>query len=96
MVGPEKDHTFASGPGAEWESRWSVGWLKEEAAVQGVEVEGVVKRGNPVLSFLEAGADSDLMVLGTSLHTRHPFHLGVVEQLAWRARCSVLVVPAHG
>jgi Trk K+ transport system NAD-binding subunit len=87
---------FASGPGATWETNWSVGWLKEEAAVQGVEVEGTVERGNAVRAFLETSADTDLLVLGTTLHRRHPFHLGVVEQLAWRAACSVLVVPTHG
>ena len=87
---------FISGPVAPVEARRAISWLEEEAAVHGVEVEGIIRRGNPVRQLLEVGKDADLVVLGVP-GKRHPLvpHIGVGRMVAERAPRSVLLVPAR-
>ena len=90
------DPVFISGPVAPVEAQRAISWLEEEAAVHGVEVEGIIRRGNPVRQLLEVGKDADLVVLGVpgKRHLLAP-HIGVGRMVAQRAQRSVLLVPAR-
>jgi hypothetical protein len=45
------------------EARRAISWLEEEAAIHGIVVEGVIRRGNPVRQLLEVGKAADLVIL---------------------------------
>jgi nucleotide-binding universal stress UspA family protein len=89
------DPVFISGPVAPVEARRAISWLEEEAAIHGIVVEGVIRRGNPVRQLLEVGKAADLVVLGVpgKRHALVP-HIGVGRMVAQRAPRSVLLVPA--
>jgi nucleotide-binding universal stress UspA family protein len=86
------DPAFIAGEGAVAEGRQALGWLQEEAAVQGVEVRRRIRRGNPVRIFLELARDADLLVLGLDRWHR-PFRARVADHLVCRGQVSVLLIP---
>ena len=89
------DPIFLSGPGAPHEARESISWLEEEAAAQGIEAEGLIRRGNPVRILIQLGNDVSLVVLGVDPHVRTPFRgLGIAGLIARGTAASVLLVPA--
>ena len=89
------DPTFIAGSGAPWKARKDIGWLKQEAAIQHIEVRGKIKRGNPVRSFLEAGAAADLLVLGAGQGATRRFGVAINAHISRRAQKSVLLVPVR-
>ena len=66
---------------------------EQEAAMQQVSVNGKIKRGNPVRSFLEAGAAADLLVLGTGKGPTRPFEYAITTHIAYWSQKSLLLVP---
>jgi trk system potassium uptake protein TrkA len=87
------DPSFIAGPGAIEEARGAVGFLQEEAAVQGVDVVGRIRQGNPVHEFLRATEGVDLLVVGVN-QQRRLFQVRVADHLADRTESSILLVPA--
>lgn len=90
------DPAFVAGEGAADAAQQDLGWLLEEASVQGVEVERRSDRGNPVRAFLQAEEESqaDLVVLGISPRPRR-FEMRIADHLAGRSTRSVLIVPSQ-
>jgi nucleotide-binding universal stress UspA family protein len=68
--------------------------LREEAAVQGVDVRRHLRRGNPIRVMDEMAASAGLLVIGMPKLPVTPWRLGVAAHLVRRAACSVLLVPA--
>jgi nucleotide-binding universal stress UspA family protein len=63
-----------------------------------VEVSGQVLAGSPAKVLIEAGAESDLIVLGgkARTHGHGGMQIGVLAQnVLHHAQCSVIVVPEH-
>jgi Trk K+ transport system NAD-binding subunit/nucleotide-binding universal stress UspA family protein len=89
------DPTFIAGTGTPWKARKDIGWLKQEAAIQQVTVRGKIQRGNPVRSFLEAGAAADLVVLGAGEGAGRRFGVAITTHIARRSPKSVLLVPVR-
>lgn len=90
------DPTFISGPAAPLEAARAISYVEEEAAMQGIDVHGVVERGNPVRKLLEHGEKADLIVLGVRAKGRRSFiRFGLGWYVARRAPKSILLVPAH-
>jgi Trk K+ transport system NAD-binding subunit/nucleotide-binding universal stress UspA family protein len=88
------DPAFIAGQGGEDEARKAIGWLQEEAAVQGVEVAQEILDGNPVHVFHKVAREDDLLVLGADARSRrNPLSVKVSDQTARRVPCSLLVVP---
>ncbi|MBN2243582.1 MAG: NAD-binding protein [Acidobacteria bacterium] len=88
------DPTFIAGEDTSEEARRSIGWLKQEAAMQHVAVRGKIRRGNPVRSFLDASAAADLVVLGAGKGAARPFEYAITTHIVYWARKSLLLVPA--
>ena len=89
------DPIFLAGPGAPHEAREAIGWLEEEAAAQGLDVQGVIRRGNPVRALVKMSAEAGLLVLGVDQHSRTLVRgLGIGGLVARGASTSVLLVPA--
>ncbi len=87
---------FAGGSAAALEdARRATAWLREEAAVQGVDVRRHLRRGNPIRVMEEIATEDGLLVIGMPETPVSPWRLGVASQLVRRAECSVLVVPAE-
>lgn len=86
------DPEFIAGEAAVEKATRDLDWLRAEAAVQGVRMEGFLERGNPVKLFASRAAEVDLLVLGVSPRARL-LDVKVVHHLATRCRCSVLLVP---
>jgi Trk K+ transport system NAD-binding subunit len=87
------DPTFVAGEDASDEARRAIGWLKQEASMQGVSVKGKIMRGNPVRSFLEAGAAADFVVLGAGKGVARPFEYAITTHIVYWAQKSLLLVP---
>lgn len=87
------DPPFIAGPGAIEEARRAVGFLQEEAAVQGVDVVGRIRQGNPVQELLKATEGVDLLVVGINPQ-RRLFQVRVADHLADRMESSILLIPA--
>lgn len=88
------DPVFISGPVTSGEARHAISYLEEEAAVHGVEVDGAIRRGNPVRQLVQVSLDADLIVLGIPVGRRHRFlRVSVASLVARRAPSSVLLVP---
>jgi len=86
---------FAGGSAAAVEeARRAAAWLREEAAVQGVDVRRHLRRGNPIRVMDEMAASAGLLVIGMPKLPVTPWRLGVAAHLVRRAACSVLLVPA--
>jgi trk/ktr system potassium uptake protein len=90
------DLVFTSGPEAAVEARAAVDWLKGEAAMQGVAVEGIIRRGNPVKAFLGEAPGKNLLVLGIGRRASALFGTEIPGHIVRRASCSVLLVPGVG
>jgi Trk K+ transport system NAD-binding subunit/nucleotide-binding universal stress UspA family protein len=89
------DPVFISGDAAPTQAREAIAWLEEEAAVHGVRVEGLIRRGNPVRTLVQAARDADLVVLGVR-GARRPFLRPAMEaMIARRTTRSVLLVPVQ-
>lgn len=76
------------------DAREAVAWLRQEAAVQGVQVRRRVRRGNPVRVIEEAAQGASLVVLGMPSTPLRPFRSGISGHLTRRLDTSVLLVPA--
>ena len=87
------DPTFIAGEDASQDARRAIGWLTQEAAMQQIAVRGKIKRGNPVRSFLEAGAAADFMVLGAGKGAARPFEYAITTHIVYWAQKSLLLVP---
>lgn len=73
----------------------AIGWLKDEANVQGVSVDAVTREGNPVRMFVneaDAAGSGALAVLAGGPNGGL-FRVSIAEHIAQRAACSVLIVP---
>ena len=90
------DPTFIAGDGVSDEARKAIGWLKQEASMQHVPVEGKIDRGNPVRSFLEAGVAADLLVLGSGKKSGRRFGVDITTHIMCHSQKSVLLVPVSG
>lgn len=90
------DPIFIAGEDESQEARNAIGWLTQEAAMQQISVNGEIKRGNPVRSFLEAGASSDFMVLGAGTGIGRPFEYAITTHIAYWSPKSLLLVPISG
>jgi len=89
------DPVFISGPGDPVADRGVLSWIEEEAAVHGVGIESVVRRGNPVRLLVELGANTDLVVLGIATGARRLSQRErIAELVARRTDRSVLILPA--
>jgi len=89
------DPTFIAGSGAPKKARKDIGWLKQEAAMQNVNVRGKIKRGNPVRSFIEASDSADLLVLGAGEGAGRRLGVAITTHIARRSKKSVLLVPVR-
>jgi Trk K+ transport system NAD-binding subunit/nucleotide-binding universal stress UspA family protein len=88
------DPKFIAGTEGQGEARQAIGWIQEEAAVQGVEVEPEILDGNPIFAFQKVAREDDLLVLGADARSRrNPLSVRVSDQVARRVPCSLLVVP---
>jgi hypothetical protein len=87
------DPEFFSGPSEPREQWQPVGWLEEEAAVQGIDVEGRVERGNPIREIVRQSERADLVVLGLPLRRGPRLRSDLARMIAYRTRRSVLLVP---
>jgi Trk K+ transport system NAD-binding subunit/nucleotide-binding universal stress UspA family protein len=87
------DPAFIAGDMESQEARQAIGWLEQEAAMQQVSVTGKTTRGNPVRSFLDAGAEADLLVLGTGRGSIRPFEYAIAAHIVYLSQRSLLLVP---
>ncbi len=84
--------SFLGGPSAIEDAAEAIGWLREEAAFQGVDIQGEARVGNPVREFLEIAEDADLIVVGAGERSGL-LSERVTRHLASRTKASVLIVP---
>lgn len=84
---------FASGQEAVDDARESAAWLREEAAVQGVQVRRRVRRGNPVRVIEELSATASLLVISMPTRGFSMLRPGITGHLLGRVASSVLLVP---
>jgi len=89
VVGP----SFSSKVDTLEDARASFGWLREEAAVQSINVHRKIRRGNPVRVMQELAKDADLVVLAMPPLPVRFFRPGVTSYVAERVGCSTLIVP---
>jgi Trk K+ transport system NAD-binding subunit len=86
--------SFVSGSETALEdARYSVSWLREEAAVQGVQVRRRLGRGNPVRVLEEMAGTASLVVLALPTLPVSPLRPGIVGHVLRRVPASVLLVP---
>lgn len=85
--------TFVATGDSVEDARYAAAWLREEAAVQGVQVRRRVRRGNPVRIIEEMAASTSLLVLTTPDLPLSPWRLGIAGHLLRRVDSSVLLVP---
>ena len=77
------------------EANLAVAWLREEAAVHGLNVERRVRQGNPVrVIAAEVGPDT-LLVMGSPQRPVGPLSMGVAALAATRVAGSSLLVPSR-
>lgn len=81
----------------EKEGNRAVEEVKIKGEKMGIEVKTVVTEGSPVKKILEAGADHDLIVIGTLGRSaiKKLFMGSVAERVTRYAPCPVLVVRAR-
>ena len=84
---------FVSGQEAIDDARDSAAWLREEAAVQGVQVRRRVRRGNPVRVIEELAGTASLLVLSLPTRGGSLLRPGISGHLLGRVASSVLLVP---
>jgi Trk K+ transport system NAD-binding subunit len=85
--------SFVSGPEAIDDARESTAWLREEAAVQGVQVHRRVRRGNPVRVITELAGASSVLVISLPARGISTLRPDVAGHLLGRVGASVLLVP---
>jgi hypothetical protein len=73
----------------------AMGWLREEAAVHGVDVSRRVQEGNPVRVIAGLVSPTSLLVMGAPLHPVRGLTLGISGLVVARVPSSVLLVPGH-
>ena len=89
-----EDPTFLAGSGPPTDARRAIRWLEEDASVQGVAVEGAIRRGNPIRTFVDAGEPSDLLVLAISRRAwTFAKRSSISGAIARRQLSSVLLMP---
>ncbi|MCP3976509.1 MAG: hypothetical protein GY720_18635 [bacterium] len=84
---------FVSGQEAVDDARESAAWLREEAAVQGVQVRRRLRRGNPVRVIEELAGVASLLVLSLPARGMSVVQPGITGHLLGRVSSSVLLVP---
>ena len=84
---------FATGNEAVVDARESAAWLREEAAVQGVQVRRRVRRGNPVRVIDELAATASLLVMSLPSRGTSFLRPGITGHTLARVSSSVLLVP---
>jgi trk system potassium uptake protein len=89
------DPLFLAGAEAPRKAREDIGWLRQEAAMQKVQVHSRISRGNPVRVMLEAGAAADLIVLGIGSEAAFWSRVSIASHVAARSMKSVLLVPVR-
>lgn len=75
------------------DARFAAAWLREEAAVQGVQVRRRLGRGNPVRVLEEMAGTASLVVLPLPSLPISPLRPGIAGHVARRVPASVLFVP---
>jgi len=75
------------------EAKQAAAWLRQEAAVQGVQPKRRVRRGNPVRLIEEAAASASLLVLSTPEIPVSAWRPGITGHVVRRTAASVLLVP---
>jgi Trk K+ transport system NAD-binding subunit len=85
---------FVSSPQVIADARESAGWLREEAAVQGVHVRRKLARGNPVREIERIAAGASLAVLGLPDLPMSWIRPGIAGHLLGRLGSSVLLIPS--
>jgi len=89
-----EDPTFLAGPEPPADARRAIRWLEEDASVQGVAVEGAIRRGNPIRTFVDVGDPSDLLVLANAQVVWSPMRRSsIASAIARRQASSVLLMP---
>jgi hypothetical protein len=86
---------FVSGQEAVDDARESTAWLREEAAVQGVQVHRRVRRGNPVRVIVDLAGASSLLVISLPARGITALRPDVAGHLLGRVGASVLLVPRN-
>ena len=90
------DPLFAASTGSAEEARSALAWVEEDASVLGVEMNGRLRRGNPVRSFLEEGSETDCTVLAAGRGSWKPSgRVRITSLVAQRTRGSALLVPVR-
>ncbi len=84
---------FVSGQEAVEDARESAAWLREEAAVQGVQVRRRVRRGNPVRVIEELASTVSLLVISLPSRRISLLRPGITGHVLGRVASSVLLVP---
>ena len=77
------------------QARHAAAWLREEAAVQGVQVRRRLGRGNPVRVLEEMAGTASLIVLSLPGLPASPLRPGIVGHVIRRVPASVLLIPVH-
>lgn len=75
------------------QAKEAAAWLRQEAAVQGIQPKRRVRRGNPVRVIEETASNVSLIVLGMPELPVRPLRPGIAGHVVRRAESSVLVVP---
>lgn len=77
------------------EANLAMAWLREEAAVHGLDVERRVHQGNPVRVMADQVGPTSLLVVGAPPLPAGVFRLGIAGLAAARVPASVLLVPTR-
>ena len=86
---------FIAGEDAKDEAVRAIALLREEAAVQGVNVKRRIRQGNPVRALQEIVGSDGLLGLGHPNRTPTTLVPGIVGYLVERSTSSILLVPSQ-
>ncbi len=75
------------------QARRDAAWMREEAAVQGVNVRRRVRRGNPVRVIEEMSEETGVLLLAWPVAPPTFFRPGLIGHMVRRAHCSVMLIP---
>lgn len=75
------------------QAKQAAAWLRQEAAVQGIQPKRRVRRGNPVRVIEDAASNVSLIVLGMPALPARSLGPGIAGHVVRRAESSVLLVP---
>lgn len=76
-------------------AKLAAAWLRQEAAVQGIQPRRKVRRGNPIKVLEEAAAEASLVVLGMPQAPIRALRPGTTGEVIRRSAASVLLVPVE-